>query len=156
MKILIVYYSRTGLTKRLGEKLAAALGADQEEIKNGADRGGVIGYLKCGREAMQKALPPIGPSHFDPAVYDLVVVGTPVWAATMASPVRSYLNAQAGRIKRAAFFATQGGSGANRAFDDMAELCALAPVARLTVLSREIIKGGYDEKMQGFIKEING
>ena len=113
MKILIVYYSRTGLTKKVGAKLAAALSADQEVITDKTERAGVIGYLRCGREAIKKEQPDIDPIKFDPAAYDLVIVGTPVWAAHMSSPIRSYLSEQKDKIKRIAFFATQGGTTAD-------------------------------------------
>jgi len=155
MKILIVYYSRTGLTKKLGEKLADTLSAQTEEIKDEVARGGVIGYLRCGKEAMQDISPVILDSKNNPADYDLVIIGTPVWAATMASPVRSYLIAQKDKFKRVAFFATQGGEGANRTVEKMTEVCGLKPVASLVVLSREIVKDSCSDKVQQFIKKIN-
>ena len=155
MKILVAYYSRTGLTKKVAEKLASALGADQEEIITPDDRGGVVGYLKCGREAVTKASPLINPSKFNPADYDLVIVGTPVWAATMASPVRTYLTEQKDKLKRVAFFATQGGSGANRTIENMAGICGLKSEAGLVLLSKEIVQDIYQEKLQKFLGEVN-
>lgn len=155
MKTLIVYYSRTGLTKKIGQKLSAILSATEEEITDQINRSGVVGYLKCGKEAVQKILPAIDPVKNDPADYDLVIVGTPVWAATMASPVRTYLTSQKDKFKRVAFFATQGGEGANRTLDHMAEICGLKPAASLIVYSREVAKDTCDEKLQQFIKDLN-
>lgn len=156
MKILIVFYSRTGLTRKIGEKIAAVSGATAEEIKDQIARGGVVGYLKCGREAFKEEAPAIDSPKNNPADYDLVIIGTPVWAATMASPVRTYLTMQKDKFKRVAFFATQGGEGANRTVEKMAEVCGLKPVASLVVLSREVVKDSYDSKIEQFFKEING
>ena len=155
MKTLIVYYSRTGLTKKLGEKLAAALDATPEEITDQVARSGVVGYLRCGREAVKEEVPVINEVKNNPADYDLVIIGTPVWAATMASPVRSYLIAQKGKFKRVAFFATQGGDGANRTVEKMAAVCGLKPAASLIATSREVVKDNYGDKIERFIKEVN-
>jgi len=155
MKILIVYYSRTGLTRKLGEQLANTLSAQTEEIKDEVVRSGVIGYLRCGKEAVQEISPVILDSKNNPVDYDLVIIGTPVWAATMASPVRSYLIAQKDKFKRVAFFATQGGEGANRTVEKMAEVCGLKPVASLVATSREVVKDNYGDKIEKFIKAIN-
>jgi flavodoxin len=154
MKILVVYYSRTGITKIVAEKLAAVLGADQEEIIDQSDRCGVIGYLRCGREAMKKILATIEEPRTDPAEYDLVIIGTPVWAGTMASPVRTYLTAQADKLKRVAFFVTQSGAGGNKTLDDMAELVRRKPVASLVVLSKEAVHSKYQEKLDQFVKVL--
>ena len=66
MKILIAYYSRTGSTKIVAEKLMAMTGADIEEIKDKTDRSGIIGYMRSGREAMKKILPELEEPKFDP------------------------------------------------------------------------------------------
>ena len=45
MKVLVVYYSRTGNTKFVAEAIAQSLEADIEEIKDGKNRMGVFGFL---------------------------------------------------------------------------------------------------------------
>ena len=54
MKTLVVLYSRTGTTKKVGEEIAAALKADVEEIIDTKKRSGPIGYVQAGRDAMKK------------------------------------------------------------------------------------------------------
>ncbi len=53
MKTLVVYYSRTGNTKLIGDELAAVLGADVEELKDRDDRSGRMGYIRAGRDALR-------------------------------------------------------------------------------------------------------
>ena len=43
MKILIAYYSRTGVTRKIAEKLKEKLGCDIEEIESVKDRSGMGG-----------------------------------------------------------------------------------------------------------------
>lgn len=155
MKILVVYYSRTGITKKVAERIASALGADKEEIIDKSNRSGVMGYLRSGKEAVKKILADIEPVKIDPSAYDLVIIGTPVWAATMSSPVRSYLTTQKGKIPRVAFFATQGGEGASRAIEQMAELAALPAKAGLAVMTKEVVRDDYQAKLEKFISELN-
>jgi flavodoxin len=138
MKTLVVYYSRTGVTREVALLLAGELSADVEEIFVGRDYSGVLGYIIAGREAGLKKTPPIGPSKLDPADYDLVVIGTPVWAFTMASPVRTYLKEHAAAIKQVAFFATLGGNGDKRTFKHLCALCGKAPLATLTLLDKDV------------------
>jgi len=58
--------------------IAAALGADKEEIKETGSRSGPLGWLRPGKEASQRKEPQMKPLKADPAAYDLVVFGTPV------------------------------------------------------------------------------
>lgn len=154
MKTLIVFYSRTGTTKKVAQAMAEKLGADVEEIFDTVDRSGVVGYLKSGRDAMKKKLTLLKPASKDPAEYDLVVIGTPNWGRHMATPIRTYIVEQKDRIKKAAFFCTQGGSGDEKLFLEMEEVLDKKPEAALTVLAREVSKNNYSEKMENFISQL--
>ncbi len=112
MQALVVYYSRTGHTKKVGDELAKALPGDVEEIVDTANRAGPIGWLMSGREGSGKKLAKIQPVKKDPANYDIVVIGTPIWAANMSSPVRTYLTENKAKFKNVAFFCTEGSKGA--------------------------------------------
>lgn len=78
MKTLVAYYSRTGTTRRVGEAISELLKCDIENIVDKKSRAGVLGYLAAGRDATMKRLTEIESPKFDPATYDLVVVGTPI------------------------------------------------------------------------------
>ncbi len=154
MKTLIVFYSRTGTTKKVVERLAKELGADQEELIDQDKRGGALGYLKSGREAMQKKLATILPPQKDPSTYDLVIIGTPVWAHAMSCAIRTYLTEQKGKLSKIALFATQGGSGGETALRQIEELACLVARAKLIVTTKEAVKGDYEDKLNAFIKQL--
>jgi hypothetical protein len=153
-KILVVYYSRTGYTQDVAGQLVAALHADVDRLDDKRDRSGVLGYLRCAREALQKRTVELLPTAYDPANYDVVVLGTPVWAGNVSSPLRSYVVAQQARLKQVAFFCTQGGSGAERVFRDLAQLCGKSPLATLAINDREINGRVYAEKLERFAAAI--
>ncbi len=45
MKVLIVYYSRSGQTRNIAEVIAKKLGAELEEIVDHRNRKGLLGFL---------------------------------------------------------------------------------------------------------------
>ena len=141
MKVLVVYYSRTGYTKRVAHSLARRLNANLEEI--GADpRAGARGYLRCALESLLKLQTTIQPPQRDPAAYGLVLLGGPVWVWGLSSPVRSYLMQRRRRLPPLAFFCTMGGSGAQRVFDTMTTLAGKRPLATLALTDRDIDEHG--------------
>ncbi len=153
-KILIVYFSRSGYTREIADALAGALGADIECVREYKGRLGVFGYVRSLLEALQQRTVPIRPAARNPADYDLVIIGTPVWASNMCSPVRAYIRAQQRSLARVALFCTQGGSGAMKVLGRMAELCGHQPVATMIVNDAEITKHRYADKLDGFLKAI--
>ena len=104
MKPLVVFYSRTGTTKKVAESLKKLLKCDSEEILDVKSRKGPIGYLMSGREASMKKLARIKETKKNPSFYDIVLIGTPVWAGTMSTPVRTYISQNKVNFKKVAFF----------------------------------------------------
>jgi flavodoxin len=156
MKILVVFYSRTGNTRLVATDLAARLGADLEELREEKDRSGILGYLKGGRDAYLGHEAVLLPGSADPASYDLVVVGTPVWAFTASPAVATWLKTHGPELRRLAFFCTQGGSGNQRTFENMQKLSGHQPVATLALIDRDVRKGQVNDSLDRFVQEIRG
>jgi flavodoxin len=91
MKSLVVYYTRTGKTRFVAETIAAQLGADIEEIVDQKKRGGVLGWIMSGKDASRKSLTEIAQTTKLPQDYDLIVIGTPIWAWSPTPAIRSYI-----------------------------------------------------------------
>ena len=91
MKSLVSFYSRTNITKKLAERIAGETGADIEEIKPVNDYGGKLGYARGGKDAIMAKPVELEALKFDPADYDVVYLGTPVWASRMSAPLFSYI-----------------------------------------------------------------
>ncbi|HYC20302.1 MAG TPA: hypothetical protein VEF35_06785 [Candidatus Bathyarchaeia archaeon] len=56
MKSLVVFYLRTGSTKRLGEALAQLLECHSEELVDTKKRSGPLRFVSAGRDAQEKNL----------------------------------------------------------------------------------------------------
>lgn len=114
MKKLVVFYSLEGHTKELAKAVAAVTGADILEVKPKEEypKKGFMKYLEGGRQAVRKIEPEILPLEVDPLEYDLLFIGTPVWAGSYASPLRTFFSIADLKGKKVALFAGhRGGSG---------------------------------------------
>ena len=111
MKLLVAYYSRTNITKKLAERIAGEINADIEEIIPKVNYQGKIGYVRGGKDAISEKIVDLEDLKYDPADYDVVYIGSPVWASKAANPVISYLKANEGKFKNVKFFMTAGSSG---------------------------------------------
>ena len=137
MKTLIVFYSRTGNARRVATALAEKLQADMDEILSEKDYSGALGWMAAGKDSTFKSQPPIAAMKMDPAQYDLVIVGTPVWAFTAAAPIFTYLAEHGKAFKSVAFYCTMGGNGDKRTYEDMAAR-SQAPKATMTILDKDL------------------
>ena len=117
VRAVVVYFSRTGYTRKIAEAIAARCGADIEGIQDVRDRSGIWGYLRSAREALGERLIDIRPPIRNPSDYNIVILGTPVWASNICSPMRAYVTTHREEFRQVAFFCTQGGSGAKKVLD---------------------------------------
>jgi flavodoxin len=152
--VLIIHYSRTGFTRKIAEEIRARCGGYLEPIEDVRSRSGIFGYIRSAREALKKATIEIRPGTARPAEFDLVILGTPVWAGHISSPMRSYLTAHKGEFKQVALFCTLGGSGATNVLSEMEALCEHKPVATLAVTDAEIKHGKYGRALEEFAATV--
>ncbi len=152
-RVLVISYSRSGTTSRLASRIAADLSADRCEIIDVRPRDGLVGYMQSALESVAKGLPSIR-VDVDPAAYELVVAGTPVWAGSMASPMRSFLTRHAGRIRRLACFCTMGGRGGAETLHEMQAIVGETRALMFSVTAGELQSGHRDQELLEFIYDL--
>ena len=142
MKTLIVYYSLEGNTDYAAQKLADALGADTLRLEpvKAYPKAGLRKFFWGGKSAVMAETPNLLPYAFDPAAWDRIVFGFPIWASNVTPPIRSFIKENDLRGKRIAAFACESGAGAEKAFEKLraalgietleAELVLIDPKAR--------------------------
>jgi flavodoxin len=151
-KTLIVYHSRSGNTRHVAQTLARRLDADLEEVRIVQPLEGALGDLMCAIETLAGLTPALRRPQHDPAAYELVLIGTPVWFWNLPSPMLSWFEGR--RLKhRVGFFCTMGGSGAQRVFETMAALAGRQPVATLA-LTEDQIDGDCDLPIDAFVRRL--
>ena len=120
MKKLVIFYSFEGNTKVIAENIALAVGADILELKPEKEQkpNGFLKYLWGGKQVLMRACPGLQPLDKDPRKYDLLFIGTPVWAGTYAPALRTFFSGQRFTTKKIALFCCHGG-GKGTIFDKL-------------------------------------
>ncbi len=155
MNMLIAFYSRTGNTKKIAELISNSLNCEYEEIIDVKKRTGfIIGFFRCGYAATREKLTTIKEGQKNPELYDLVILGTPIWNKRMTPAIRTYISDNKGKFKKVAFFCTEGGKGGSETFENMANLCDNEPLSTLEITKKEIKKSDHIDKINSFIREI--
>lgn len=154
-KALVVYYSETGHTRAAAVGIAAAMDADLDAIAVDDFRlPGFLGFFQRGWRAIRRKGAQIRQPEQSPEGYDVLIIGSPVWASHVAPPVRSYLNLIRPWQGAVAFFVTADSQGARTALADMAELLGRAPIARMTIEEKDRQNGDDHEKIANFVASI--
>ena len=123
-KTLIAYYSYSGNTKDTAQKIQSIVGGDIFEITpsnpypNSYNE--TVDIAK--KEKSQNAKPELSKTC-DISDYDTIIVGTPVWWYTFASPIRTFLSNNDFSNKTIIPFCTHGGGGASSTYTDIKKLC---------------------------------
>lgn len=153
-QILVVYYSRTGMTRLLSNMLADELDCAVEELTDLRPRHGLVGLMSRGIDGALERHTQLAPVREDPSGYELVIVATPVWNRSVCSAVRTYLSEHAGRFRRIAFALAQSSVGRSRVFQQMEELAGMSPITTLAVTESDFLRGGYRRKVSRFAARV--
>jgi len=123
MSPLVVYFSQTGNTKFVAEKIAEAVNADIEEVVEVEKReGGFINIMLGGRDGMMGRKSKIKVTEKNPSNYDEVFIGAPVWGFNVAPAIRTYLSENKIEGKKLGLFCTSAGAGDKKLFSSIKEL----------------------------------
>jgi flavodoxin len=152
--VLVVCYSRSGRTRLLAQQIAKQCRADFEEIIEVRRRRGLLGRLSSMLQALLGATPEIRESHQSPRDYDTVIIGTPVCARRMASPVRSYVQRHRGQFRRVACFCTYGGWGPANVPKDISKICGRPAAPTLALSIAELSRQRYWAAVAKFVRMV--
>ncbi|MBE6493981.1 MAG: flavodoxin [Methanosphaera stadtmanae] len=92
MTDLVIYYSRSGNTKKIARIIKKEVNADIIEIKDKTRRVGTLGFLKGIMDSIRNQDTKIEPSFIDVSKYDLIYIGSPVWASKPAPAIIQLLH----------------------------------------------------------------
>ena len=124
-KTLVAYFSASGVTKGVAEKLAQAAGADLLEITpakpyTNADLDWRDSLSRSSVEMKDKSSrPEIAQLPINPADYDTIYVGFPIWWYTAPTIINTFIEAYDFNGKTVVPFATSGGSTIDKACADL-------------------------------------
>ena len=153
-KALVAYFSASGRTAKVAEKLAAAMGADSYEIKpevkyTKADLNWMDKKSRSSVEMNDKSFrPAIITGDVDVSGYSTIYLGFPIWWYVAPTLINTFLEAYDFAGKKIVLFATSGGSGFG---NTVAELKPSAPNAE--IVETNVLSGMLtDSKIRGLIE----
>lgn len=159
-RVLIVFFTRSGNTERVAFEVARDVGklgiaCDVEPLAERVRRRhGLVGFVRSARDALLARPADLRPLRRAPSAYDLVIVGTPIWATSVSTPVRTFLTAHRTEIKRLAVFLTFGGAGKRRVFRQMSHIATRAAVATLAIRERDLVCEIHHSDVKQFVVSI--
>ena len=131
-KVLVAYFSASGVTARAAKEAADAVGADLYEIRpaetyTSAD----LNWMdQKSRSTIEMNDPSCRPAIAEPlenlAQYDTILIGFPIWWYVEPRIVDTFLESYDFSGKRLIPFATSGGSGIGRAEQSLQRHCPSA------------------------------
>jgi len=162
MKVGLFYYSKTGNTKKLASMIEEKIKANKvnidmmeiQPIKH-------PGFFKGGYNAFREKQLPITNTDLDVQQYDMLIIGTPVWAGKPTPFIQTFLNkANNMNGKKIAFFYTSGGPPEKaRLMKDILEkwskqqdLHIAKKILSIQMKKGEMISGS--KKINGFIMDM--
>lgn len=128
-KVLVAYFSASGVTAKLAERLASAIGADLHEIKpekpyTSADLDWRDSNSRSSVEMKDKSFrPAIANSVENMDQYDTVFVAFPIWWYVAPTIINTFLEAYNLDGKKIIPLATSGSSGMGNTNKELAPSC---------------------------------
>jgi DNA-binding transcriptional ArsR family regulator len=92
----MIYYSYTGVTRSVAVQVRNACGCDLVEVRTLKEYSTFTAYTTGCLRSRKEACDPIIPEVIDVSSYDLLIIGTPVWAWKPAPAINTAINALKG------------------------------------------------------------
>ena len=152
LKTLVAYFSASGVTKSVAERLAKTAGADLFEIEpakpyTAADLNWNDKNSRSTFEANDPTCrPAIASKPLELDEYSTIFLGFPIWWYVAPAIIKTFLESQSFAGKKTVLFATSGGSDMGKTAK---VLEASAPGA--TIVPGAILNGASDAELKQFV-----
>ena len=159
MRTAVVFYSLDGNCAFVAEEIKTVLNADlfRLQLKNGKKRGKAGNMIRGCLMVFSGKKPPLKPYSFDPAAYDLIVIGAPVWAGRPAPVLRAFFSETKITGKKTALFVCHGG-GMGKALERFKSMVSGNEIIAITGFNSPAKCGCGEMKKQiaDWAKTLNG
>lgn len=107
-KIIVVFFSRMGYTKKIAHEAANKIGTEAEiiELKAKEKVDNTSGFWWCGRYGMHKWRMEIEDINVDLSKYEKVIIVSPIWVFSICAPIREFCYKYSKDIKKTSYIFT--------------------------------------------------
>lgn len=161
MRKAIVYYSMSGNTEYVANKILNEIDADLIKIepKKEYPNKGLRKFLWGGKSAIMGDTPALEEYTFDADKYDYIIFGTPVWASSFTPPIRTFIKENKDKLKdkKIAVFICYMGGGADKAIDKLKKTLEIDEFSAELILidPKEKNTDENDKQIDDFCKKIS-
>lgn len=154
-KVLVAYFSASGVTKKVAEKIAAAANGDLFQIEpeiaySEKDLSWMNKNSRSSLEMSDKDFRPVMiKKELNLSEYDSILLGFPIWWYVAPTIINTFLESYDFSGKKITLFATSGGSGFG---NTVQELRNSAPDAH--IVEGKIMNMASAEDIQKLIEEV--
>lgn len=155
-KVLVTYFSASGVTAGAAETLARAAGADLYEIRpaQAYTKEDLDWNNKQSRSSLEMtdetSRPEMADNDSHAGDYDVVFIGFPIWWGVAPRVVNTFIESNDLTGKKIVIFATSGGSGIDYAINDMKKRYPQLAIAGGRLFSRK----DTDAEMRNWVEEL--
>lgn len=149
-KVLVVFYSHTGTSRRLAELLCSQQGWEIAEIEEERPRSGPWGTWRCVLDSLLRRHPAIRYQGPFPKDFDAVVLVSPIWVGRLAGPMRSFVARRRGHLPDVAVALVMGSRGAPDAVAEITRLIGETPILSTAFTAREVDDGSCAGRLRFF------
>ena len=125
MKILVAYYSKTGTTRKVAQAVIAEKNCDFDEV-HFDEKTKLIDYVR------------------DPSEYERVVLLAPVWAFSLAEPMKMYVAENKSKIKQYDLIVTCGAFGLRGCIKHCSSSIGKRPDNAVKLKAKDVKRDSYD------------
>lgn len=155
VKRLVVYFSASGTTKKVAEKLAVVANADIYEIRpmvpyTKEDLNWMDKKSRSSIEMNDKSIrPEIVKDNLNISSYDTILLGFPIWWYVAPTIINTFLESYNFSGKRIILFATSGGSGFGNTVKELKSSAANAEIIEGKILNR-----ASNDQLKDFVSSL--
>ena len=157
VKVLVVYYSRTGHTQLVAEKLVNKFNADLERLLDQKKRTGPIEFFAAGKDAIASKTTVIDPLKHNLINYDIILIGGPSWYGNVTPAVRTFITQNDLTGKKIGLFGLCHLTGVEHALKEAAALISKGSNKKITTMplrEGELTEKILTQKIDAFYKAV--
>lgn len=159
MRSIVVYFSQTGNTKSIAQKIASMIGSDMLELVpvKAYPSGKASKFLMGGMGAVMGDKPKLNPYSFDHYAYNTLILCSPIWAGTIAPPLRTFVTEQNVAGKKIGFVFCSSSEDTSKAYSALTAAVGI-PQANASLTLVEPLtnpKEENEELIKAFVKKIS-
>ena len=157
MKRLVVYYSLSGNTEEAAKKIAEKLGADIMKIdtETAMPKGFAARIIVGGGQVMMNYIPKLKPLDKDPADYDEIILGSPIWTSKGVPAINAFLQDEKAGAKVTSLFFLSGGGDTKKGLEAITKKLPNMKNSVSLLDKKHQDSKDNDAKIQKFVEIVN-